>query len=65
MVTPSKLYRESMKLGMSLNSEAMARFRKKPPAFYGFDGKIMNVKSHKVDSRGVQHPVRNKKDQIG
>ena len=60
-----KLYRESLKLGMTLNAEALAGFRKNPPWFYGFDGKIMFVQSFRVDSRGVQHPVRNKKDQIG
>ena len=65
VVTPMKLYRESLKLGIKLNAEALARFRMKPPAIYGFDGKIMDVKSYDVDSRGVQHPVRNKKDQIG
>ena len=65
VVTPSKLYRESLKLGMQLNSEALSGFRKKPPALYAFDGKIMKVRSHTFDSRGTAHPVRNKKDQIG
>ena len=65
VVTPSKLYRESLKLGMRLNSEALSGFRKKPPALYAFDGKIMKVKSHTFDSRGTAHPVQNKKDQIG
>ena len=65
VVTPSKLYRESLKLGMQLNSEALSGFRKKPPALYAFDGKIMKVRSHSFDSRGTAHPVRNKKDQIG
>ena len=65
MVTPTKLYSESLKLGMRLNAEAKARFCQKPPAFCGFDGKIMKVKAHKIDSRGTKHSVQNKKDQIG
>ena len=65
MVTPSKLYTASVKLGTQLNSEAMSAFRAKPPSFLGFDGKIMNVKSYLVDERGVKHQVQNKRDQIG
>ena len=65
VVTPAKLYRESIKMGMKLNSEAKSGFSKNPPAFASFDGKIMDVQSHKVDTRGVKHPEKNRKDQIG
>ena len=64
-VTPSKLYKETLKVGGQLNSEAMKQFRAQPPSFLGFDGKIMAVKSFKLDDRGVKHPVQNKRDQIG
>ena len=65
VVTPSKLYQASLKLGAQLNSEAITEFQAKPPSFVGFDGKVMNVKSFSFDERGVQHPVQNKQDQIG
>ena len=64
-VTISKLFRESKKTGTDLNSTAITKFRAKPPAFAGFDGKIMDVNSYNVDERGVNHPVTSKVDQIG
>ena len=64
-VTISKLFRATKKTGTGLNSEAITKFRAKPPAFAGFDGKIMDVNSYNVDERGVNHPVTSKVDQIG
>ena len=64
-VTISKLFRETIKTGTELNSSAITKFRAKKPSFAGFDGKIMDVNSYKVDERGVNHPVQSKVDQIG
>ena len=65
LVTISKLYYESWKVGKKLNTGAIIKFKAKPPAFMGFDGKIMDVNSMEVDERGVNHPVQNKVDEIG
>ena len=65
LVTISKLYYESCKVGKKLNTGAIIKFKAKPPAFMGFDGKIMDVNSQNVDERGVNHPVQNKVDEIG